>query len=403
MSQERFHYTAKNSILQLVDQEIVSQIIQAYCNGDTINSIKERFSNIPLTNSLYANLPHELTNKKCICGNYLYKKIEGRSAWSQDLFICANCGHSQSVHCECDYCTEQKQLSIKREKEDFSMNWKAHFELVYKLPVDIKAVDLIDQIHLATIFSENEFIEIEKDELILKSSFLPKQDSIFTDSTENETLRPFEALINKQIVIPVLELNENQIHDLRHYTNSNSIPHHKLRWQLNLVNEGHYLNIQETQSIITTRTYSEAELNFMWQELYHDEFELYIQSQVKQYLGFYLSSIEVSTLSETLSESYPLSKAYYLIYFSVSSTLRFQVQAKPKEKNLRTYLLNKIFTMADEKKNSQHIIKDFSRPLHQKRSSTSTFISETVFKLPRSYFTFSKERAILNLSTPLID
>lgn len=400
MSQKRFHYAAKNSILQLVDQEIVSQIILAYSNGDTINSIKEHFSNIPLTNSLYANLPHELTTEKCVCGDYLYKKIEGRSAWTQDMYICANCGHNRSNHCDCDYCTQEKQSNIKREKERFCSNWRVHFESTYRFPVDIKAIDLIDQIHLITILSENELIRIEKDELTPKIFFSPKQDSFFYYPTENKSLKSFEALIDKQIIIPKSELNENQILDLRHYTNIDSIPYHKLRWQLNLVNDNHSLNLKETQEIISTRTYSEVELSFLWLELYHDELELYIQSQVKQYLGFYLSPIEVSTLTEALSESYPLSKAYYLVYFSVSSTLRYKVQFKPKEKNLRTYLLNKIFAMADEKKNDQHIIKDFNRPLDLKRSAKSTFISETVFKLPRSYFTFSKERSIQNLNTP---
>jgi len=95
------------------------------------------------------------------------------------------------------------------------------------------------------------------------------------------------------------------------------------------------------------RNYNEDELNFFWLELYQSELDQYLKDQVKENLGFALNDIETLSISEYLSEIFPLSKAFNLIYFSVSSALRFQVQKKPKEKILRNYLVNKILDMAE--------------------------------------------------------
>src|SRR5690606_2315947 len=85
-----------------------------------------------------------------------------------------------------------------------------------------------------------------------------------------------------------------------------------------------------------------------------------------------------------------LSKAFNLIYFSISSALRFQVQKQPKERVLKTYLFNKILNMAEQKKNAQHIIKDFNRPSKVSISVKSQIISKDIFKINTDHFMLSK-------------
>lgn len=80
MAQERFYHSSKSYVLQLVDQDVVSHTIQSYTNGESIDAIKKKLLSISLTNTLYTNLPHEITPEKCVCGYYLYEKVEGRSA-----------------------------------------------------------------------------------------------------------------------------------------------------------------------------------------------------------------------------------------------------------------------------------------------------------------------------------
>ncbi|WP_118194767.1 hypothetical protein [Albibacterium indicum] len=77
MAQENFYYPYDSIALKYIDQQIVKRIIIAYERGDQIEKIKADFPDAPITNSLYVNLPYELTDEKCICGNYICRKVVG--------------------------------------------------------------------------------------------------------------------------------------------------------------------------------------------------------------------------------------------------------------------------------------------------------------------------------------
>lgn len=90
MTPENFYYLYDSTALKYIDQKIVKRIITAYKRGDQIEKIKADFPDAPITNSLYVNLPYELTDEKCICGNYIYRKVAGRTSYKKNNVICAN-------------------------------------------------------------------------------------------------------------------------------------------------------------------------------------------------------------------------------------------------------------------------------------------------------------------------
>ena len=93
MAQENFYYPYDSIALKYIDQQVVKRIIIAYERGDQIEKIKTDFPDAPITNSLYVNLPYELTDQKCICGNYIYRKVTGRTSYKENVGICPNCWH----------------------------------------------------------------------------------------------------------------------------------------------------------------------------------------------------------------------------------------------------------------------------------------------------------------------
>src|SRR5690606_41773148 len=152
----------------------------------------------------------------------------------------------------------------------------------------------------------------------------------------------------------------------------------------------------DINTCISQRSYNADELNFFWFELYHNELSQYVRDQAKENLSLALTDLEILSISEYLAEIYPLSKAFNLIYFSVSSALRFQIQKKPKEKVLKNYLVTKILEMAEQKKEILHIIKDFNRPANIPICVKSQIISKYIFKLETDHFTWTKSDVISN-------
>ena len=199
-------------------------------------------------------------------------------------------------------------------------------------------------------------------------------------SFDPELTRSLQSLIDRRILVPSQGLTSARMDLLKAYDNFLKVPFYLPKWSFNIEYDP---NLQHTdvKEWISQRHYNEDELNFFWLELYHNELSQYVQDQAKENLSLSLTDLEVLSISEYLSETYPLSKAFNLIYLSISSALRFQVQKQPKEKVLKTYLFHKILNMAEQKKYAQHIIKDFNRPAKVSISIKAEIIRKDIFKI----------------------
>ena len=401
MAQENFYYPYNSIALKYIDQQIVKRIIIAYERGDQIEKIKADFPDAPITNSLYVNLPYELTDEKCICGNYIYRKVTGRTSYKENVGICPNCWHDeQQKFCECRYCTEKRLIAEKKENNDFLQRWTAYCDSFAASKKSITKYDLNDILDLLIIFNYHNLISYRDN--LLSFDFVDTSHGGYNKlldvgSFDPELTRSLQSLIDRRILVPSEGLTSARIDLLKAYDDFSKVPFYLPKWSFNIKYDPNSVK-PDVKEWISQRRYNEDELNFFWLELYHHELSQYVQDQAKENLSLSLTDLEVLSISEYFSETYPLSKAFNLIYFSISSALRFQVQKQPKERVLKTYLFNKILNMAEQKKNAQHIIKDFNRPSKVSISVKAQIISKDIFKINTDHFMLSKARVLSTIT-----
>lgn len=401
MAQENFYYPYNSIALKYIDQQIVKQIIKAYERGDKIGKIKEDFPDAPITNSLYVNLPYELTNKKCVCGHYIYRKVPGRTSYKNNVVICPNCWHDeQQKFCECQYCSENRLIAEKKENSIFLELWKSYCESFSTSKRIITSLDLNDILDLLIVLDHDKLIKYSDNQLnfdLVHSPYNGHSELLHVNSFSPYLIGALHALIDRHVLVPIEELTTTRVHLLKSYDDLSKIPFYLVKWKFNIIDDTDLCHVDVKTSLLQ-RSYNADELNFFWQELYHSELSQYLQDQAKENLNLALTDLEILSISEYLVEIYPLSKAFNLIYFSVSSALRFQVQKKPKEKVLRDYLVNKILDIAEQKKDNLHIIKDFNRPTNISVSIKAQIIPKYIFKLDSDYFTLAKANAIATVT-----
>lgn len=397
MAQEHFYYPNNSIALKYIDQQIVKRIIKAYERGNQIEKIKADFPDAPITNSLYVNLPYELTDEKCICGHYIYRKVSGRTSYKENAAICPNCWHDeQQKLCECQYCSEKRLNAEKKENSEFLKRWKSYCDSFATTKRKITSLDLNDIIDLLILFDHNNLMNYSDNQIsfdLVHTSYNNHSELLRVSSFNPELLASIHALIDRHILVPVEDLTSTRVILLKGYDNLSTIPFYLPKWRFNLEDTVESVT-KHIKTCISQRIYNADELNFFWLELYHNELSQYVQDQAKENLNLALTDLEILSISEYLAEAYPLSKAFNLIYFSISSALRFQVQKKPKEKVLKNYLVTKILDMAEQKKDNQHIIKDFNRPANLPINVKSQIIRKYIFKLEADHFTWTKAVAV---------
>ncbi|CDS93846.1 hypothetical protein BN1088_1431744 [Sphingobacterium sp. PM2-P1-29] len=401
MAQENFYYPHNSIALKYIDQQIVKRIIKAYERGDQVGKIKADFPDAPITNSLYVNLPYELTNEKCICGHYIYRKVSGRTSYKENPGVCPNCWHDeQQKFCECQYCSEKRLTAEKKENNVFLERWLSYCESLSQFKRKINDLDLNDILDLLTLFDHDNLINYTNNQIsfdLVHTAHNRHCELLHLRSFNPELTGSLQSLIDRHILVPVEELTSSRINLLKAYSDLSKSPFYLAKWKFNIEDDPKLVKI-DIKTWISQRLYSEGELNFFWLELYHNELYQYLKDQAKENLNLALTDLEVLSISEYLAELYPLSKAFNLIYFSVSSALRFQLQKKPKEKVLRDYLVNKILDMAEQKKENQHIIKDFNRPANIPIAIKSQIIRKNIFKLDADHFTLTKASSVATVA-----
>lgn len=401
MAQENFYYPYNSIALKYIDQQIVKQIIKAYERGDQIEKIKEDFPDAPITNSLYVNLPYELTDRKCVCGHYIYRKISSRTTYKENLGICPNCWHDeQQKFCESQYCSEKRLNAEKKENSEFLERWSSYCESLSQFKRKINDLDLNDILDLLIIFDHDNLINYTNNQIsfdLVHTAHNSHSELLYIRSFNPELIGSLQSLIDRHILVPVKVLTSSRINLLKAYNDLSKSPFYLAKWKFNIDDDSKLVKI-DIKTWISKRLYNENELNFFWLELYHNELSQYLQDQAKENLSIALTDLEILSISEYLAEIYPLSKAFNLIYFSISSALRFQVQKRPKETVLKTYLVNKILDMAEQKKENLHIIKDFNRPANLPISIKAEIIRKHIFKLDTDHFIWAKASVIANVT-----
>src|SRR5690606_16604776 len=177
--------------------------------------IKAAFPEAPITNSLYVNLPYELTNEKCVCGHFIYRKVSGRTSYKNNVVVCPNCWHDeQQKLCECQYCSEKRITAEKKEKSEFLERWKSYCDSFAISKRKITSFDLNDITDLLILFDHDNLMNYSDNQIsfdLVHTSYNSRSELLHDSSFNPELLASIQALIDRHILIPIEELSSTKV------------------------------------------------------------------------------------------------------------------------------------------------------------------------------------------------
>lgn len=257
MAQENFYYPYNSIALKYIDQQIVKQIIKAYERGDQIGKIKTDFPDAPITNSLYVNLPYELTDEKCICGLYIYRKVSGSTSYKENLGVCPNCWHdAQQKLCECRYCSEKRLTAEKKENSDFLERWLSYCESLSPFKRKINDLDLNDILDLLILFDHDNLINYTNNQIsfdLVHTAHNRHSELLHLRIFNPELTGSLQSLIDRHILVPVEELTSLRINLLKAYSDLSKSTFYLAKWIFNITDDTNLINTDIKTSISQRR------------------------------------------------------------------------------------------------------------------------------------------------------
>ena len=241
---DRYYYQYKTSPLKYIDQNIVTLILAAYQNEKIkVAEIAELFPDAPVTLQVHHHLPYERTEKRCICGGHVYRKVPSRQT-PKELLYCPNCNHNQygkgRIPCECKICSADKNAALDRVREKFRQTWESFHDKEYQRSYKLRGY----KHHLKTleeVLTDEHIIDRTNADFKVKSPDITEH---ILDSSKADPVwefqRKLKVLIMLKILIPQKELTLEEVDSLRVDFDYESFPLIKerwittLRWRLNI-------------------------------------------------------------------------------------------------------------------------------------------------------------------------
>jgi len=181
MAQDKYYFHSKNSTLKSVNQSSVSDILSMYEQCDNLSSIRKKYPTLNIRNTLYIDLPYELTTEKCACGEILYKKIKGRTAFSMELYYYPNCKHDSTDFCTCQTCSKKRKDAKESRKNNFFGNWEDYYKKHYTSSFDIQKLSIFEEVQVVALIH----------------LYYDKETSCFNFESSNNTQLIFNSISNR--------------------------------------------------------------------------------------------------------------------------------------------------------------------------------------------------------------
>lgn len=390
VAQEKYYFERSDSPFKHLSDEKLSQLLSLYESDLTIYEIECNYPEYK-SNGLSKNIPFQLSDENCEnCRSLIHKKTKRTSKQSREILkYCTNCNHNYTTTCECKKCIAEKERKLQLAKIEFEQEWKNEIDIRFQNKTEIADVALFDEFKICILMQK--YFDEEAGNLVFpESKFRSKL------SLDDEIYKHFLYLVNRQIIAPVPDFQKIDPYfrqNLQYY-----LVHDPLNfdWRLNLIEKNADFNFYNFTHYLEERIISESAKLEIWKEIYRSEVSEYIQFYSQKFLKTKIEEFICDIVTDALFEDYSLSKSFAIIYYSLSSTLRYSTIHRASETHLNTHFRNKIMQMAEKFRNEK-TFKDFDRPAQMPFTKLNDYIIQNILKIKTNYFYLNTKNILPNL------
>lgn len=370
-----------DALKELSDAEL-DEIIEDFRSGEKVGVMKKKYPYFN-TNPFNSQLPYILSDKNCeLCSGTMYYKLDRRPASSayRDLEVCIDCGHTGDFNCTCESCAnEDKKI------------WEDYLSKNFSNPKDIEQISVYDEVLLYFIIEHYATDNLEHIKFPSTSKYSYEYYDI-SYSFPTEISHIIRNFIDRHILIPSKTDNLHLIYKYEFEGINVEINHKtiKTNWDINLSRNGEKISIAEFKELQQTKILSDAEKVMLWREIYLEEISQYTAQQSSKFLNQDLDSIFYDYITDAMIADYSLSQAFALIYFAVSSTMRYIAEHSSRKLHIYSNFRNNI--MRNIARYDAKTCKNFNRPNYVNSSIHNEFIIKNILEIKGDYFySYTKE------------
>lgn len=403
MAQEKYYFANENSPIKDFPNEKIEQILEDYCNYIKFDDIRLSFPEINKS-SFYTQLPFTLSEEKCEhCSTLIYYKYKHNNYTALHLAdkLCLNCRHENSGNCDCKICASERKIKQEEKRNVLDKIWSEFYDKFYNLNYTLDDLTIFDEIHLASIIQR--FYNEYQNSLYFSKSPNRRFDHFhpFQSNLLPQDYAVIKLLIDRKILIPTKDYIENRSYNTPFETLPN-VDAHNVHWTINIAVDKikkEFYDAQQLYSELNSKQYSIEEKKLLYNEVYSSEIGQYIHSLSKKYIGIYINEMIVDYAVELLLPRLPLSKAFGLIFYSMSSTMRYKASYNTNEQKLNSHFKNRI-SESILKNEFNKTLKDFNRPNDIELCFFSEYILDEILNQRSAYFYLPIDKIIPDVEVP---
>lgn len=396
MAQENYYFERSDSPFKNLSEDKLSHLVSLYEGNLTIYEIERDYPEYK-SKGLSNHIPYQLSDEICEnCGSKIHKKIKRISKQTREtLKYCTDCSHDYTTSCKCKVCIAKRERELELIKIKFEQEWQNEIDTLFQNKTEISDVALYDEFKICLLMQR--YFDIESGNLIF-----PKSSYKYKFNTDDEHYHYFVYLVNRRLIAPVRDFQKIDLYfhqNLQYY-----IAHDPLNfdWKLNLKQKDLDFNFFNFTHYLEERIISESSKLEIWKEIYRSEVSEYIQFYSQKFLKTRIEDFICDIVTDAIFEDYSLSKSFAIIYYSLSSTLRYSTIHRTSETHLNTHFRNKIMQMA-EKFRKEKTFKDFDRPAQMPFTKLNDYIIQNILKIKANYFYLNTKTIFPNLIRETIE
>ncbi|WP_042274409.1 hypothetical protein [Faecalimicrobium dakarense] len=371
--------------LQHLSLESVEDLMRLYYSGDKATNEIIGLFNINISPSRLYTLfpPEELDDRLCPhCDSKMIVNRPSKTNYpkNNNTPFCSTCGHKENYSCKCDKCISDRELKLKRlkeEKERKDLEKRKLIELVYcnvsHKPINIDSLEFEDKVYLGSLLR----FALSED----MSNILP------LESMEG-SLAPGE--IKYDIIRYLYSKNIITVHpmsSLSAFKEGEDFPN---TFYINLVN--YHLNIKydvdkscTINEILNSKMLKEEiQINLaynMWKQIALQECLEYLDYQMKK-VGFSFNPGEkTNVVFNDLLDNFSVSQIYGIIYKSITNATRYYQENKITKKQAANSVITRCQGFGERAFIEQWQISKYSRLKDLPQSCLSEFLFNKVLKI----------------------
>ncbi|GIM29305.1 hypothetical protein CPJCM30710_19710 [Clostridium polyendosporum] len=315
-------------LAHLTEQE-VNTLMNRYYNNNKAKDLVEEYKIDINPSKLYTLFPPTVCDEKLCpyCANPLLIKRPSKSSYSFNTnnAYCINCGHEDSMFCNCTHCQEKKRIAeLKKEEEQkkIAQRKRVLINETYNLnkykPVKINELTLRDKVYLGALLR----IALTEDMKKIKPLEYVERTLAPTLGYTKEILR---ALIYKNII---LVSPDSKIEAFPDSSDEIEFPHvyyiNKVSYVLNIDFEENYE--KELAILINPSEINEEDKNEalkIWQDISLEECLEYLNYQMDKVKFEFNAGEKTIAIFKDLLQNFSVCQIYGIIYRSIANATKY--------------------------------------------------------------------------------